>query len=136
MQSFRSNPNARRKTFLRLAGEIESQLRDAYDRKFRLEGVTQSSLAEKLGINRSAVHHRLMGQTNMTIETIADMVWALGCSISVKIADAQAPTSNYGIESLIPAPQLKTKTTEGTIAFAGIRKKIETTQQQKSDEMV
>lgn len=89
--SLPSSPSVtpRRQTYLRLASDIESQLRDAYDRRFTAGDATQSSVADKLGINRSAVHHRLMGHTNMTIETIADMVWALGCNISVNITDAE-----------------------------------------------
>jgi hypothetical protein len=87
LQSFRTQLDDRRQVFVLLAGEIERQLREAYDRKFRAGLATQSSLADKLGINRSAVHHRLMGHTNMTIETIADMVWALDQAISVKISD-------------------------------------------------
>jgi len=89
LQSFRTKINDRRCLFLLLANQIESQLRDASDRRFRDSQVTQSSLAEKLGINRSAVHRRLTGRTNMTIETIADMVLALGCSIKVDIHDAR-----------------------------------------------
>ena len=89
MRSFQSNPNVRRQIYLRLVGEIESQLRDAYDRLFQAKEATQSSLAEKLDVNRSAIHRRLMGRTNMTIETLADMVWVLGCAISVRIYDAQ-----------------------------------------------
>lgn len=104
MQSFQSNLSGRRKTFLRLAGDIESQLRDAYDRRYRAGEDTQASIADKLGINRSAVHHRLTGRTNMRTETIADMVWALGCKISILITDAAAdtnhpiPTSDQKIE--------------------------------------
>ena len=89
MQSFRTQLDERRRVYVLLAAEIERQLREAYDKKFRAGLATQSSLAEKLGINRSAVHHRLMGHTNMTIETIADMVWALGQAISVKIYEPE-----------------------------------------------
>ena len=87
MSSSRRRPNPRRAMFLSLASQIESQLREAYARKYANGHTTQSSLATKLGINRSAVHHRLMGRTNMTIETIADMVWALEHDITVNIYD-------------------------------------------------
>jgi hypothetical protein len=98
LQSFRTQLDARRRVFVLLAGEIERQLREAYDRKYRAGEATQSSLAAKLGINRSAVHHRLMGRTNMTIETIADMVWALDHAIKVNIYDPAAkPGANYTV---------------------------------------
>jgi hypothetical protein len=92
--SSRRKSDPRRSIYLSLAGQIESQLREAYGRKFEAGLTTQSSLAKRLGINRSAVHHRLMGHTNMTIETIADMVWALDHDIRVRIYDPLLERSN------------------------------------------
>jgi DNA-binding XRE family transcriptional regulator len=92
--------------FLSLSGQIEGQLREAYDQKFRAGQATQSSLAKKLGVNRSAIHHRLSGHTNMTIETIADMVWALDHDISVEIFDPSLVHGlNYAVSSAPPTPQ-------------------------------
>jgi DNA-binding phage protein len=91
--SSRRKPDQRRAMFLSLAGQIEGQLREAYARKYDAGRLNQSSVADKLGINRSAVHHRLTGRTNMTIETIADMVWALEHDIVVQIFD---PHDNLG----------------------------------------
>jgi hypothetical protein len=73
--------------YLKLAGDIERQLREAYHSRFESGQETQSSLAKKLGVDRSAVNRRLVGRTNMTIETIADMVWALEHEIAVDISD-------------------------------------------------
>lgn len=114
MQSFRTKIDARRQTFLVLVGEIERQLREAYDRKFRAQKATQSSLADKLGINRSAVNRRLSGRTNMTLETLADMVWALDQSISVKIYD---PAELQGLNTIIKPqpPPVAPKTTSATL---------------------
>jgi hypothetical protein len=93
--------------FLSLSGQIEGQLREAYDRKFQAGLATQSSLAAKLGVNRSAVHHRLTGRINMTIETIADMVWALDHDIKVEIFDPSLIHGlNYTTLSGQPAPQI------------------------------
>ena len=87
MRSFRTKLTDRRRVYLSLASQIESQLREAYDLRYREKKATQTSLADKLDINRSAIHRRLAGRTNMTIETIADMVWALGHRIKVSIYD-------------------------------------------------
>lgn len=87
MPSSRQKPDQRRATYLALASQIESQLREAYVRQHEAGLTSQSAIADKLGINRSAVHHRLMGRTNMTIETIADMIWALDHAIEVRIFD-------------------------------------------------
>jgi transcriptional regulator with XRE-family HTH domain len=96
--------------FLNLSGQIEGQLREAYDCQFQAGKATQASLAKKLGIDRSTVHRRLTGHTNMTTETIADMVWGLGYAINVEIFD---PSKDYARrnsffcqgEPLVPAPK-------------------------------
>lgn len=104
MPSSRRKIDPRRTMYLSLAGQIESQLREAYGRKFQAGLATQSGLASKLGINRSAIHHRLMGHTNMTTETIADMVWALDHAIRVQIYDPAVERSNADFRSEEPSP--------------------------------
>jgi hypothetical protein len=56
-----------------------------------------------------------MGHTNMTIETIADMVWALGCKINVKITDAQDNTNDF-FASPSPAAPILTDVKAATTA--------------------
>jgi hypothetical protein len=90
--------------FLKLSGMIEGQLRDAYAKKYEAGTLNQSSLAQKLGVNRSAVHHRLTGRTNMTIETIADMVWGLDHDIDLKIFDPSESRKNHSIDTYTPLP--------------------------------
>jgi hypothetical protein len=87
MPSSRPAPNARRQMFLKVSGQIEGQLRDAYAKKHEAGVLNQSSLADKLDVDRSAIHRRLTGRTNMTEETIADMVWALEYDIDIRIYD-------------------------------------------------
>jgi transcriptional regulator with XRE-family HTH domain len=98
VSSFRTKFSGRRATFLALSNDVERQLRDAYARKFE-EGVTQSALAEKLDVNRSAIHRRLTGRTNMTLETVADMVWALGQCVKVIIYDPATAGQNHFVPS-------------------------------------
>ena len=85
MSSTRRTTDARRATFLALSSQIEGQMREAYDRLYHAGKATQTSLAAKLSVNKSAIHRRLTGRNNMTIETIADMVWALELAIKVEI---------------------------------------------------
>jgi hypothetical protein len=93
--SFSRQPASnRRQVYLSLAGVIESKLRDAYAKRHRRGLDTQTTIANKLGVNRSAVNRRLIGRANMTIETIADMVWALGQCIDVDIFDPYERPSN------------------------------------------
>jgi hypothetical protein len=101
--SSRTRANGRRSLFLRLSAHIERQLREAYDRKFRAKEATQSSLAEKLGINRSAIHRRLTGRTNMRLDTLADMVWALDHEIDVCIYDPRKQAESGLSVSSVPS---------------------------------
>ena len=80
--------------YLALASKVEGALRDAYAKRYEAGEETQTSIAEKLGVNRSVVHRRLTGQQNMTLETVADMAWALGQCIEVDIFDPADRPSN------------------------------------------
>lgn len=94
----RRTTDARRIAFLNLASQIESQLRDEFERQHAEGKTSQAILSKKLGVNKSAIHRRLMGCVNMTTETIADMVWALDCAIKVKICEpTTGPVSNQFI---------------------------------------
>ncbi|WP_139257118.1 helix-turn-helix domain-containing protein [Methylobacterium sp. yr668] len=87
MSFFRDRNDRRKEIFLSLVGSIETQLRDAFAKKNADGLINQSQLADKLGVDRSAVNRRLTGQTNMRISTLADMIWALDQCIDVKIYD-------------------------------------------------
>lgn len=87
MRSIRSNISNRRKAYLALSSMIESQLRDAFAEEVARSDLSQSEVARRLNVDRSTVNKRLRGSTNMTIETIADMAWAIGRSVDVKIYD-------------------------------------------------
>lgn len=103
MRSFKSQPDNRRSVYLSLVGAIEAGLRDAYAVKHEAGQATQSSIARKLGVSRSTINKRLKGQNNMTLETVADMVWALGQCVRVEIFDpTQAPTNGHRIEPVHP----------------------------------
>lgn len=92
--SSRTKASNRRMFFLKLSGLIESQLRDAYAKKSELGLETQTSLAEKLGVHRSTVNKRLSGARNLTLETVADLIWALGQDVKVEIFDPNEQPTN------------------------------------------
>ena len=94
MSFSRREPSNRRKVYLNLSDSIESQLRDAYAKRHEARAETQISVGNKLGVGRSVVNRRLLGRTNMTIETLSDMVWALGQCIKVDIFNPYDKPSN------------------------------------------
>ena len=94
MRSFRINRvSPRRATFLNLVSQVGSQLRDAYSHRYEQRAENQASIAKKLDVDRSAINRRLSGHTNMTLQSLADMVWSLGYAIKVIIFD---PTTQSG----------------------------------------
>lgn len=94
MRTFKRQPDNRRSVYLKLVGEIEGQLRQAYAKRHEQGLETQAGLAKKLDVDRSVIHRRLTGRTNMTIQTVADLVWALGYCIAVSISDADESGGN------------------------------------------
>ena len=100
MRSFQHKPSNRRAMYLAAAGSVESQLRDAYAVRYRQGRETQVTVAKKLGVGRAVVNKRLRGLTNMTIETITDMAWALGYSVVIKIFDDDTnPVNEFHVRS-------------------------------------
>lgn len=99
MRSFRTKLSERRQAFISLAGQIEGQLRDAYAKRYEAGEINQTALAAKLDVDKSAIHRRLTGRTNMTVETLADMAWALGHKIKVDIFDPLERDTNRVLDS-------------------------------------
>jgi hypothetical protein len=100
LPSSRQKPDRRRQAFLKLSGQIEGQLRELYARQHEAGKVTQVTLAKKIGVSPSVINRRLLGHSNMTMETIADLIWGLNADFELKIFDAGSTLSNS-----LPQPQ-------------------------------
>ena len=85
LTSGKRKPSARRSAFLGLVGSVESQLRDAYALQYEAGVLDLQKLADRLGLTRHAVSDRLLGRTVMDLTAVADMAWALGCRIEVRV---------------------------------------------------
>lgn len=110
MPSSRPKPNLRRQIYLALVSKVEGQIRDVFAKRAELEGLTQVAVAEKLGVHRAVINRRLNGRTNMTIETIADMAWAIGACIDVDIYDpAERPDRNHTLAQEVRTLALPTR---------------------------
>lgn len=94
LRSFQKTPDNRRSIYLKLVSSIEGQLRDLYAQRHEEAGENQASVAKKLGVSRSVINRRLTGATNMTIHTLAEMIWALEGCIDVDIVPAETLTAN------------------------------------------
>lgn len=76
MKSSNSNQK-RRRTFVRFLGEINHALHEALEEEFRARGLTQAEMARIIGRSKSFVSRKMSGTSNMTIETLADLAFAL-----------------------------------------------------------
>jgi len=124
VRSFRNNLSDRRKSFLSFAGQIESQLREAYEHRHIESGENQATLGAKLGVGRSAINKRLTGRINMTMETIADMA-LLARALDFPIAVRPPKANREWVTRLLDAgvwnihcPQVKTADEAAAIVAA------------------
>jgi len=83
-------------TYLALVGAVESQLRELYSIRHENDGVSQTDLANKLGIDKSSVHRKLIGASNLTLQSLADLVWGLDGVIDLEISpvEEQCPSND------------------------------------------
>jgi DNA-binding phage protein len=97
LRSFRTKVDPARQLVLAVLGSFDRGLRAAYAAEFTAGKTNKSRLAQKMGIHRSVIGRRLAGATNMTIETLAETVTALGWGVEprfYRLADEQ-PSSNH-----------------------------------------
>lgn len=85
MTSYKSKIDSRRQMFVRLIGDAYQEIQDAFAQENEENGVTQSDIARALNKDKGFVSRRLSGQSNMTLETLADFAWALDREIVLKL---------------------------------------------------
>jgi transcriptional regulator with XRE-family HTH domain len=88
--SLRLNP--RRRTYVRLIGEIRHALNQALAEEHASRGLNRADMARAIGRDKSFVTRKLTGLSNMTLETLSDLAFALGRSVKIELA-AKAQTS-------------------------------------------
>ena len=85
----------RRRSYLRLIGELESQLHKAYEEEHGTSGLTFADIARKLGCHKSFITRKMNGTSNMTLETLADLVFALRRRITIQMVETEAEDGNH-----------------------------------------
>jgi transcriptional regulator with XRE-family HTH domain len=85
----------RRRTYVRLIGEIRHALNQALSEENQSRGLTRAAIARLLGKNKSFVSRKLNGTSNMTLETLADLAFALDRPVKISLPlRSTAPQSN------------------------------------------
>lgn len=96
MKSSSLRLDKRRRTFVRLIGEIRHALNRALEEESQSRGLTRAAIARILNTNKSFVTRKFNGTSNMTLETLADLAYALDRPIKVELPSrAQNNRSNY-----------------------------------------
>jgi len=67
-------------------------------------GLKQQEVAEKLDVNRSVVNKLLLGETNLTLRTIADLAWAMDAEVVLSIKPRHREQPGTGIDMPKVAP--------------------------------
>lgn len=75
----------RRRTYVRLIGEIHHALHQALEEEYAARKLTQQGMAEALDTEKSFISRKMNGLSNMTLETLADLAFALDRAVKVKL---------------------------------------------------
>jgi transcriptional regulator with XRE-family HTH domain len=68
-----------------MIGEIRNALHAALEEEHDIRGLTQSQMAVALGVDKSFVSRKMNGTSNMTLETLADLAFALNRPVKVEL---------------------------------------------------
>lgn len=66
-------------------GDVGSKLQASLRLRKAEDGLTQNEIAEKLGVDRSRINKCLSGFNNLTIKTLAELVWAMDGKLKIDI---------------------------------------------------
>lgn len=76
--SYELNIDPKRRAAGRFIGSVRKELIGAALDEKTNNRVTQQTIANRLGVNKSVISRLLRGESNLTLRTIAELAWALG----------------------------------------------------------
>ena len=76
MTSYRTGISGNRRAAARLVAKVHRQVQKAYDSR-RRDGVTQTSIANAIGVHRSVINRQLNGREDISVSRIGELAWAL-----------------------------------------------------------
>ncbi len=80
----------RQRTYVRLIGAIRHALNQALTEEHARRGLTQADMARLLDRNPSFISRKLNGTSNMTLETLADLAYALDRPVRIALPAREA----------------------------------------------
>ena len=105
MKSSSPHISKRRRTFVRFLGEIQHALLEALGEEHRKRGLTRAEIGRLIGRDKSFVTRKLSGESNMTLQTLADLAFALDRPVKVTLPSRAAGVgSNRSITPATTSP--------------------------------
>src|SRR5690554_5282902 len=98
---------------------VGSRLQDAFWHRKMKDGLTQRMLSDALGVDRSRIHRCLSGYSNLTLESVAELVWALDVipHFEIELSDTEDRGCNHVRESAHHMNALRTLSTTEAKSF-------------------
>lgn len=96
MTLFQTPIKQNRRAAARFVAKVHRTLQKAYEAAKAEQGVTQTSIADALGVHRSVICRQLNGREDMSLGRVAEFAWALGCDIHFEFKPrTNSPGSNH-----------------------------------------
>jgi transcriptional regulator with XRE-family HTH domain len=84
----------------RFIGRVRNELLKAISDERRASGLNQQRLAEKLELQRAELNRQLAGRSHLTLRSVAELSWALGCDIHFELRKpTEEPGQNLNLET-------------------------------------
>lgn len=116
MTSYRIGVKPHRRAAARLVAEIHRTFQQAYTEE-HAKGLTQSKIAQTLGVNRSVINRQLRGTADMSAGRMAELAWALGRKAKFTLETVDLPAGSNATKPVgiihLGTPQ-KTSSTNAT----------------------
>lgn len=77
-----------------MLGEIQHVLLEALEEESRDRGLTRAEMARSIGKNKSFVTRKLSGDSNMTLQSLADLAFSLDRPVKVNLPSRHAQISS------------------------------------------
>jgi hypothetical protein len=80
-----------------MLGEIQHALLVALDEEHGSRGLTRSEIARVIGRNKSFVTRKLNGESNMTLQSLADLAFALDRPVKINLPSRKAAAGSNSV---------------------------------------
>ena len=104
MKSFSLNMSAKDRATGRFKSRVNRALMTAAITAKREKGLTQSQIADRMGVDKPTLSRIINGRGNLTLKTIGEVCWALGLRADITFSEIQHEGSDRAKR---PAMQVK-----------------------------